>query len=135
MTKSIQLPVIVSNNTNMWAVIVDGRFNLFKTKAEATAVWDSVGRGPVSDELSETPFGSANLLPPGYEPNSEQIKWAENEGIAIGKLSDYRTIDIANYVKQRPVRAIRSYKPERRTARQKLSDRKSFEDIFGRLKK
>jgi len=44
---------------------------LYASKSKAMKVWDliegSEGPGPVTDELSDTPFGSAQLLPPQYE--------------------------------------------------------------------
>jgi len=57
----------VHNDTNLWAIICDGRIGLFGGRDDAQAIWRAIGGSRVqSDELADTPFGSAQMLPPHH---------------------------------------------------------------------
>jgi len=86
----------INNNTDKWAVIVDGYFGLFDSKEKANMVWDMIGGSDDEDGLAETPFGDAELLPPYYPKNKSR---SDING-AITYISDYKPIDIENYIKK-----------------------------------
>lgn len=96
------------NDTGMFAVAVDGYFQLFPSREEAKRVFDSVGGNPewFGDELAETPFGSAQMIAPGgssslYEP------WEIAEPYQL--LSEMQQIDMVAYIATRKKR--RRYRP------------------------
>jgi hypothetical protein len=59
----------------MWIVIVDDKYGIFDDKTAAERVFDLVGDGPEGDELADTPFGSASIVPfePGWQPAGDSV--------------------------------------------------------------
>jgi hypothetical protein len=117
------------NDTNKWAVAVDGYFGLFDDKATAEKVYQSIGGYDGADGLAGTGFSSAQILPPHYKPVYIG-GWEPSGGIA--KLSEYRAIDIADYIRKRPMRQQRNYTEKERTLAGRLADKKFMRDFFGR---
>ena len=68
MTTTADVQIFATHNsTNRHAVLIDGRFGLFDDLAEAERVYDLIGGDDGSDGLAETPFGSCQLVPAGYQ--------------------------------------------------------------------
>lgn len=85
------------NNTDKWAIVVDGQYGLFATKDEAVKVYNLVGGADGSDGLADTPFGSCNILPPNSRPNWLPQFQAEMEAEELD-ITDYTPIDITSYI-------------------------------------
>jgi len=101
------------NDTDFWVVAVDGFFGTFKTKPEADRVYDLIG-GEGGDDLGDTPFGSAQQLEPAYKPKA-----------AKAKISDFKPINIEDYIKKQGSRARKnsSLTKQKKRAQQTTPDR------------
>lgn len=75
MNNKVEMFVTV-NDTNKWAVIVDGYYQLFDSQAQAEAIYGKL----VPDGIESSNFGSIQLLPPHYAPA------AANPKRPLGKL-------------------------------------------------
>jgi hypothetical protein len=94
------------NDTDKWAVCVDGFFGLVETEEEAMALDRDILRGssaPETDELCETPFGSAAVLRPGYV--ARFFDGSEPEG-GFDRISAHDPIDIADYISKNWTRSF-----------------------------
>jgi hypothetical protein len=123
------------NDTDMWAVCVDGFFGLFADKAEAQKVYESVGGDEGDDGLAETCFGSACLLPPHYV--CKFYDGTEPKG-GFDRISAHRPIDIAGYIKKHAERAqlnfeMQSLKPQ--PAVKRLANTHMWDFLFGEATK
>lgn len=76
------------NDTDRFAVCVDGRFGLFSSREDAERVYALIGGRDEEGELEETPFGSAALLPPGGGGNRTRAV-----------LSAFAPVDIEAYIR------------------------------------
>ena len=76
------------NDTDQFAVCVDGRFGLFPSREDAERVYALIGGRNEEGELEETPFGSAVLLPPGGGGNRTRAN-----------LSEFAPVDIEAYIR------------------------------------
>lgn len=85
-----------SNDTDKWAVCVDGFFGLFKNKSEAENAYSEIGGCDGSDGLAETPFESAELLAPNTHIKEEP--WGGWK--CHTKLSEKVEINILDYIKK-----------------------------------
>lgn len=114
----------IHNDTDKWAVIVDGRIGLYDSEAEAEKIYDMVGGDPnvVGDELSETPFGASQILRPGFK--CENCYHEEHDN-----LSDYENMagDLASYI-EAEWKKVREFKPAEPT-REEIEEGKKFFDV------
>ena len=86
--KSNQIPMFATaNDTDQWAVAVDGFYELFQSEEEARAVYKSLGASPGENGLDDTPFGSAQILHPRWRVTSK-----------LSLLSDYEPENLRAYI-------------------------------------
>ncbi len=117
------------NDTDKWVVAVDGWFGLFSTLKQANTAYDIVGGDEGSDGLAETPFGSAQIMPPhhiikfrdGYAPDG-----------GFDYISKHKPIDIVGYIRKQWTK-MKSYSPttELKTAKQRLEQKIFMKQFFG----
>lgn len=90
---SNKIPMFATaNNTNKWAVCVDGKFGLFDNKEEADKCYETATK---ENDISDSPFGSMQLIGPGYRPIN---MLAGGEDMTRAYLSDFEPIDIEKYI-------------------------------------
>lgn len=112
------------NDTNFFAVIVDGFFGLFATKGEADAAYANISR---KHHFDDSPFGSCEFLPPmtilkyvgGYMPES-----------GLDKISAHKAIDISNYIEKSWNKPVR-YTEDTSTPAERLAWKKQAKLFFG----
>ncbi len=78
------------NDTDKWAVLVDGYFELFDTQSAALGMWTALG---LQEEAEDTVFGSFNLLEPGFSPRYRDGYTPPS----IDKLSEYEESNLLVY--------------------------------------
>lgn len=118
-----------ANDTDQWAVCVDGYFGLFATQAEAQRVYGLICAA--GQHFDDTAFGSCQLLHPGYRPlNGLSATLGEPQDMTEAVLSQRRAIDIEGYILKRPARQARQYRPEQTTAAQRLAEKRCWESLF-----
>lgn len=118
------------NDTDKYAVCVDGYFGLFDTEAEAKRVWDMIGGTSGSDGLADTAFGSASFLRPGHV-----VKFydeSEPDG-GFDRISDHQPIDIKGYIVKTPLRLEHKVLINRGTTKERLQFKRFFGDMFGNI--
>lgn len=112
------------NDTNFFAVIVDGFFGLFATKGEADAAYANISR---KQHFDDSPFGSCEFLPPMTIP--KYVGGYMPEG-GLDKLSDHKAIDIANYI-ARSWSKPSKYIEDKSTPAERLAYKKAWKEFFG----
>lgn len=82
-----------ANDTDVYVLAVDGYFG-YVTRQQAIRGYDMIG------DIENSPFGSAQILPPRYQPIDH---WGKDmsEG---RKVSDYAPIDILDFIEKRILR-------------------------------
>jgi len=85
------------NDTDKFALFVSGYFGLFDTKEEAEEVYKLIFK--YDQDFDSTPFGSACILEPQYEP-----KYIDDRTWQY-RVSEHRPIDIKNYILKRHIRS------------------------------
>ncbi len=83
-----------ANDTDVYVLAVDGYFG-YVTRQQAIRGYDMIG------DIENSPFGSAQILPPRYQPIDH---WGKDmsEG---RKVSDYAPIDIIEYIQKKIIRS------------------------------
>lgn len=81
------------NDTDKYAVCVDGYFELFETSEEANRVYELTGGVDGEDGASGTPFGSVSLLPPHNDATNIFGQPAES------KISSFSPIKMEKYIR------------------------------------
>lgn len=76
------------NDTNKWAVAIDGYYQLFDSKNDADNFYES----SIPEYIEDSCFGSAMILPPQYIP-----KFIDGT-IPTCRLSDCHPINLVDYV-------------------------------------
>lgn len=99
-----------------WAVTIDHCYQIFETEAAAKAVYDAVGGNPncPGDELADTPFGSAFMVPFGDVSN---LSWVTTE------------CDLVEYMANAHAELARRVEESRK--RWQEANPNGLEDIFG----
>ncbi len=82
------------NDTDKWAILVDGYFELFNTEEEASKMWEALGLNVRYAE--DTLFGSFDILKPGFVPTYIN-DWVPPSG--IDKLSGKKETNLLDYKK------------------------------------
>lgn len=123
--KSAKLPMFaVRNDTNKWIVMVDGFHQQFDTEKEAQQVYDKIGGEPGSDGLAGTAFGSADMLPPHYEPKYRTSDGKPPSG-SVASVSTAHQINMEDYIDKHSSRLLqRSRETEVTTAKERLEGRR-----------
>lgn len=104
-----------TNDTPQWVVAVDGYHKRYDTREAARAVYDSCGGEDGPDGAADTPFGSMQIMPPGFTMAHH-----------TAKVSDFRQIDLEDYIAKRHAgRGLRSISRVT-TPAQRLEERKFF---------
>jgi len=118
------------NDTDKWAVCVDGYFGLFADKVSAERVYDMIGGTDGSDGLADTAFGSCCILSPGYRPNIGE--WEQWQG-GMDYISLHRAISIEDYIVKTPIRLNYKVLPQTSTVKDRLQLKRFFGDMLGNL--
>lgn len=121
-----------ANDTDQYAVCVDGRFGLFTTKEEAVRVYQLAS--PITGEGYDTHFGSCEFLPPHTRPMMDlglAAKLGEDPDMTKACISELRSIDIESYIRKNPERFKRNYTPERITAQEHIARIKTMRELTG----
>jgi hypothetical protein len=119
-----------SNDTDRWAVCVDGYFGLFAGQPEAERVYSLIGGHEGDDGLADTAFGSAQLLPPGHVAKFIG-GWIPESGISL--ISEHRAIDIDGYIRKQPIRQALQSRSDflaTGTTKDRLRAKRWFADFF-----
>lgn len=130
MSKTTISMFATQNDTDQWAVTVDGLFGLFTTETKAQDAYNATGGHDGSDGLADTPFGSSQLLAPGYTP----YDW-RGDDMTETRLSERRAIDICDYIRKTRDRALLrvSLPMPTRPAWQRLADRRAWASLYDGL--
>ena len=105
-----------TNDTPQWAVAVDGYHKRYATREAAQAVYASCGGVDGPDGAADTPFGSMQLMPPGFTMVHH-----------TARLSKFRQINLEDYIaKHHAGRGLRSAFRVT-TPAQRLEERKFFD--------
>lgn len=75
----------INNDTDMWAVIADSRFELFNTEAEADEVFEQL----VDGDINKSCFGVVQILEPRHHSDEPTLK-----GEVRGNLSKHEEVDL-----------------------------------------
>jgi len=112
------------NDTDLWAVAVDGFFGLFKTKTEADKVYSLIGGtdDDSGDQLAETAFGAAQQIPPRYKPKNAKCK-----------ISDFTPINIKDYITKHASRDMKNWKLKTLKERQNMTTKERHSEPFAHL--
>ncbi|MDD4970809.1 MAG: hypothetical protein PHT07_15385 [Paludibacter sp.] len=84
----------VQNDTHKWAIIVDGKCQLFNSKGEANKIYNKIG------DIENSPFGSVNMVPPGYV-YKDYLGSIHKDAVKISKI---RRINIVKHLHQQKKR-------------------------------
>lgn len=113
------------NDTDRYAVVVDGYLGLYATHREAASVYASVV--PPDQIIDDTCHGTCALLPPGKGvQDSDSIN-----------ISACQAIDLIDYLAKRPARFHRHFdrteiaKRNVETTANRLARQRWFKDFFG----
>jgi len=88
-----------ANNTQKWALCIDGHFGLFESKESAESLF--LNALPEGEYIDNTAFGSIDILPPGFRPKNNLAKLlGEPDDMTRALLSEYTPIDVANYIRK-----------------------------------
>lgn len=120
-----------ANDTELFAVAVDGKFGFFSSREQAALVYDSICSP--GQHFDDSCFGACQLLPPGYRPINGLAGPGEPNEMTEALLSEHRAIDIADYIAKRSGRLQRRPLPQQ-TLAQRLGWRKWNREMFGSLK-
>jgi hypothetical protein len=112
-----------ANDTNKWLVIADSLIGFYETKGEAENVF------ALLDDIESAPFGSAQMVPPGYRPTSYK-----GEDMTEFLASDSHHVDIARAIAKRNARWMRRATQQDRwmtTSRRRLASWREMAEVFG----
>lgn len=125
----------VNNDTDKWVLIVDNKFGFFNTQAEANMAWSAIG-GESDEDLGDTPFGSAELLPPNYPKKQNRT---ELDGITQHFVSEYKPINIRDYILKTIDRSYAKYQKKllntHLSPKEKLDNQKQVDSMWNWLTK
>lgn len=83
-----------ANDTDVYVLAIDGYFG-YLTRSQAYSAYEKIGY------IDDSPFGSAQVLPPQYYPKDYQ----GNDMHEGRKVSDFMPIDILDYINKKLARS------------------------------
>jgi len=119
-----------ANDTDKWAVCVDGFFGLFDDKTAAVKVYNLIG-GESNEDLGDTAFGSCQILPPGAR--MWKVECTNPWNPEDDRISEHRAINIEDYIRKVPVRRSRRSFYQPTTPSERLATKKFFSGFFGEV--
>lgn len=128
-TKTEKINMFGTNNdTDKYVVAVDGYFGVFDNKKDAEKAYNMIGGYEGSDGLAETPFGSAQFMPPKFTMKYRQ-GFEPREGMDL--ISKHKPINIVTYIKKKYERSKRPLDARITTAKQRLDQKRFMKEFFG----
>ncbi len=100
------------NDTDKWVLAIDGLFGFVSSKKEAE---DAV-KAAIPSHFDDSGFRSLDIIPPHWKPKS---RWDSSK--PLKKISDYKPINILDFLAKWPDRDLRKFKNKEMEKGSKMS--------------